>query len=183
MVTGNVHKVQEVAAFFSGEMEVVHVHLDCPEIRDDDIGEIAHQKARFAYENLKTPLIVDDTAFAIPALNGFPGPYAAYVFRTIGNEGILRLMDGRPDWSAWFETAIAYADQGGIRVFRGRLEGRVVPPRGTGGFGYDPIFEIEGKTLAECSLTEKSRLSHRARALAAFRDWVLHCREEESRDS
>lgn len=178
IVTGNLNKAQEVAAFFSGEVEVIHVQLDCPEYRDDDIGEIAYQKARFAYEKLKTPLIVDDTAFAIPALNGFPGPYAAYVYGTIGNEGISRLMDGRPDLSAWFETAIAYADSGGILVFRGRLEGRIVPPRGTGGFGYDPIFETGGRTLAEYSLTEKSLMSHRARALAAFRDWVRNRQEE-----
>jgi XTP/dITP diphosphohydrolase len=178
LVTSNVHKAREVAAFFAGLMDVEYISLECPEYRDDDVGEIARKKAHYAYEELGIPLIVDDTAFALPALNGFPGPYAAYVYKTIGNEGILRLMEGKSDHTAWFETAIAFADGSGIRIFRGRLEGTVVPPRGSGGFGYDPIFEYEGRTLAEYPLHEKSGMSHRARALSAFRDWILHERPE-----
>jgi XTP/dITP diphosphohydrolase len=173
LVTSNVNKAREVAAYFAGIMDITHVSLECPEYRDDDVGEIARKKAHYAYEELGIPLLVDDTAFAIPALNGFPGPYAAYVYKTIGNEGILRLMEGKSDHTAWFETAIAFADESGITVFRGRLEGTVVPSRGSGGFGYDPIFEHGGRTLAEYSLLEKSGISHRARALSAFRDWIL----------
>ena len=92
---------------------------------------------------LKTPLIVDDTGFSIDALNGFPGPYAAYVLNTIGNTGILKLMEGVTDRRARFTTAIAYADEQGIQVFTGTIEGRITTsPRGSGGFGYDPIFEV-----------------------------------------
>jgi XTP/dITP diphosphohydrolase len=174
LVTSNEHKAREVAAFFAGVMDITHIPLDCPEYRDDDIGEIARKKAHYAYEKLGIPLIADDTAFAIPALNGFPGPYAAYVHRTIGNDGILRLMDGKSDRTAWFETAIAFAYPDGIMIFRGLLSGTLVPARGTGGFGYDPIFEYQGRTLAEYPLIEKSGISHRARALSAFRDWILH---------
>ena len=174
VVTGNAHKAVEVAAFFGNEIEVVHVALDIPEYRSDDVTEIAREKARYAYAHLSTPLIVDDTAFCIDALNGFPGPYAAYVLAAIGNAGILKLMDGIPDRNAHFTTAIAYADKTGIRVFPGTLHGQIIPvPRGTGGFGYDPIFEVGGRTLAEYPLEEKSRTSHRALALAAFRDWFV----------
>jgi XTP/dITP diphosphohydrolase len=172
VVTSNPHKAREVAAFFRGALEVEHVDLECPEFRHSDVGEIARGKARFAHERLKRPLIVDDTAFSVKALGGFPGPYAAYVLDTIGYQGILRLLDGVNDRSACFETAIAYADEEGIRMFRGRIDGIITPsPRGREGFGYDPIFEVEGKTLAEISLEEKSRISHRARALGAFREW------------
>ena len=175
VVTGNAHKAVEVAAFFGDSIEVVHVALDIPEYRSDDVAEIAREKARYAYEHLSTPLIVDDTAFCIDALNGFPGPYAAYVLRAIGNTGILKLMDGVRDRNAHFTTAIAYADETGIRVFPGTLHGQIIPvPRGTGGFGYDPIFEVGGRTLAELPLAEKSRQSHRALALAAFRDWFVN---------
>jgi XTP/dITP diphosphohydrolase len=117
---------------------------------------------------------VDDTGFFIDALNGFPGPYAAYVLNSIGNTGILRLMAGQEDRTARFVTAIAFADEKGVRVFKGTIEGRIAQaPRGEGGFGYDPIFETGEKTLAEISLEEKSRISHRARALAAFHDWFV----------
>ncbi len=172
VVTSNPHKAKEIAAFFEGIAEITHVPLECPEHRDDDVGEIARRKAEFAWEVIKEPLLVDDTAFCIRALKGFPGPYAAYVLRTLGNSGILKLLDGEPDRAAYFETAIAYADQAGIRVFRGRIDGRIVSGRGSGGFGYDPIFEWEGRTLAELPLEEKSRISHRARALLALRNWL-----------
>lgn len=175
VVTGNKNKAAEVAAFFAGSVEVVHVALDCPEHRDDDVGKIAGGKARYAYGELGVPLIVDDTAFSIAALSGFPGPYAAYVLNTIGNAGILKLMEGVQDRSAGFTTAIAFADADGIRVFKGSIAGIITTaPRGDNGFGYDPIFALaDGKTLAELALAEKNLISHRARALTAFRDWFL----------
>jgi XTP/dITP diphosphohydrolase len=172
VVTSNSHKAREVAAFFNGNPEVEHVQLECPEFRDVDVGEIARGKAQFAWELLARPLIVDDTAFSVKTLGGFPGPYAAYVLDTLGYPGILRLLEGVEEREASFETAIAYADGEGIRVFRGRIDGVITrSPRGREGFGYDPIFEVEGRTLAELSLGEKSRISHRARALFAFAEW------------
>jgi XTP/dITP diphosphohydrolase len=172
VVTGNPHKAAEVAAFFEGTVEIDHVELEIPEYRDDDIGPIARQKARHAFDSLGRPLIVDDTGFFISALGGFPGPYAAYAYRTLGNEGILRLLEGRSDRSAYFVTVIAYADDDGIRLFEGCVEGTVtILPRGTLGFGYDPIFELGDRTLAELSMAEKGRVSHRARALEAFGTW------------
>jgi XTP/dITP diphosphohydrolase len=172
VVTGNPHKAREVAEYLAGIIEVEHVPLDCPEFRHNDVAEIARGKARFAFETLKRPLIVDDTAFCIDALKGFPGPYAAYVLDTLGNAGILTLMEGVTNRNAHFITAIAYADHEGIRVFTGTVEGRIVAPRGNGGFGYDPIFEVRGRTFAEFPLSEKNRVSHRGRALAAFASWM-----------
>ena len=173
VVTSNPHKAAEIAAFFGSAAAVEHIRMEIREYRHPDIGEIARQKAEYAYRALDRPLMVDDTAFCIRALQGFPGPYAAYVLDTIGNGGILKLMDGVFDRSAYFETAIACATRGGIIVFRGRIDGVIVPPRGTGGFGYDPIFELEdGHTLAELSREEKSRISHRARALMQVKRWL-----------
>jgi XTP/dITP diphosphohydrolase len=174
MVTGNTNKAAEVAAFFGGGLEVDHISLELPEHRSDDVGEIARGKAEFAYRILKTPLIVDDTGFFIAALHGFPGPYAAYVLKAIGNNGILKLMDGLTDRSAQFTTAIAYADERDVRVFTGTIEGIITnKARGREGFGYDPIFEIGSVTLAELPMEEKSRISHRAKALSAFYDWFM----------
>jgi XTP/dITP diphosphohydrolase len=174
MVTSNINKAKEVEAFFNNELEVNHVKLDMPEIRSDDIGLIAKGKAGFAYDHLHTPLIVDDTEFSIDSLNGFPGPYAAYVLHTIGNAGILKLMECKTDRHASFTTAIAFANEKGIKVFKGSISGRITrSPRGCGGFGYDAIFEMDERTLAELSFEEKSRISHRAQALTAFHDWLM----------
>jgi len=171
-VTGNANKAAEVAAFFKGSAEVIHVSLDLPEYRSDDVGEIARGKAQYAYEQLKTPVMVDDTGFFIDTLKGFPGPYAAYVLHSIGNTGILKLMEGIPDRKARFTTAIAFVDEQGIHVYKGTIEGRITSaPLGNAGFGYDPIFDVGGQTLAEISLDAKSRISHRARALTAFHTW------------
>ncbi|ACL15968.1 RdgB/HAM1 family non-canonical purine NTP pyrophosphatase [Methanosphaerula palustris] len=177
VVTSNVHKAGEVAAFFSGIAEVEHVSLEIPEYRFPKVREIAEEKARYAYRTLQRPLIVDDTGFFIDALNGFPGPNAAYVFETIGNRGILKLMAGVTDRRAHFETVIAYASAEGVKSFPGIIEGTVVSPRGRDGFGYDPIFLYEGRTLAEIPLNEKSMISHRARALDAFRTWIIRTEE------
>lgn len=172
VVTSNTHKAVEVAAFFTGIAEIEHVSLDIPEYRYPKVREIAEEKARDAYRALRRPVIVDDTGFFIDALNGFPGPNAAYVFETIGNQGILKLMNGETDRRAHFETVIAYASKEEVRSFQGIIEGTIVPPKGREGFGYDPIFLYEGRTLAEIPLDEKSTVSHRARALTAFRAWI-----------
>ena len=173
VVTSNENKAREVAAFFTGVADVAHTFLEIPEFRDNDVGVIAEAKARYAWDVLRCPLIVDDTGFFVNALNGFPGPYAAYVLDTIGMEGVLRLLEGKEDRSAYFETAIAYADgEGRVRVFRGVVEGTVVSPRGDGGFGYDPIFSVDGRTFAERTIAEKALMSHRGRALAVFREFM-----------
>jgi XTP/dITP diphosphohydrolase len=173
VVTSNPHKAAEVAAFFTGIAEIEHECLDIPEYRYEDIRVIAREKALYAYGMVGRPLIVDDTGFFIPALNGFPGACAAFVMKTLGNEGILRLMEGKEDHTSWFETAIAYTDGKVTETFVGRISGQVVLPRGSEGFGYDPIFEWDGRTLAELSIGEKSRISHRGRALEDFREWFV----------
>lgn len=182
IVTSNAHKAKEVAAFFEGMIDVTHIALDIPEHRSDDVGKIAKGKAMYAYKQLNTPLIVDDTGFSIDALKGFPGPYAAYVLHTIGNTGILKLMEGNVNRNARFTTAIAFADEREIAVFSGTIHGRITyHPRGCGGFGYDPIFEVEERTLAELPLEGKNAISHRARALAAFRDWFVRERRADKK--
>lgn len=176
VVTGNKHKAEEVASFFKGIEEVTHVAFEATEPQFESPVAVAEEKARQAYSALKRPLIVDDTGLFIESLNGFPGAYAAYVQDTIGNEGILKLMKGTaPEMrKAYFVTALAYADEKGIKIFEGRVDGVITDAgRGTEGFGYDPVFEISGKTLAEMNMSEKNSVSHRARALAKFKDWYL----------
>jgi XTP/dITP diphosphohydrolase len=174
VVTGNKNKAAEVVAFFSGIIEVVPVSLNCIEPQTNSVEDIARAKAKQAYAVLNVPLIVDDTGLFIDALSGFPGPYAAYVQETVGNSGVLRLMEDKETRNAHFTTAVAYADATGIWVFSGRVDGMITTSeRGMEGFGYDPIFAIGSRTLAEMSMTEKNDISHRARALAAFRDWYV----------
>lgn len=110
-VTGNAGKV----AFLKSQLDpdkyrVLQDGLAVPEIQADTVLEIASYKARYAYDKLQKPLVVQDSAFHVNALNGFPGPYVKYFMQTIGIKGLLRLMKDTKDRSAVFEHALVYID-------------------------------------------------------------------------
>jgi XTP/dITP diphosphohydrolase len=151
-------------------------------VQSDDVAEIARRAALETFEVYHKPLFVEDTGLSIHVLNGFPGTYGAYVFRTIGLVTVLKLIGDAEDRSAEFVSAVAYCENndsgsGSIkpRLFIGRLKGEIAKKvRGKGGFGFDPIFVPEGKseTLAEMSIEEKCALSHRAAALNKLARWL-----------
>ncbi len=174
-VTGNEGKVREAREYLASVGEdVEQVDYDYAEIQHDDLAEIAARGAEEAFEALggEEPVIVDDTGLFVDALDGFPGPYSAYVEHTVGVERVWRLVEPEGNRRARFRSVIAYADDERTKTFEGAVRGRIVAPRGDGGFGYDPIFEHDGRTLAEMSTEEKNAISHRGRALAKFADWL-----------
>ena len=94
-------------------VRVVAKPLDLTEQQADEALEVAEAKAQQAYQQLGVPLVVDDSAFHIPALNGFPGVYQKYVFYTVGPQGILKLMEGVEDRRAYFISNLVYVDDRG----------------------------------------------------------------------
>ncbi len=173
-VTSNPGKVKEAREYLSQlGVEVYQLSLSYPEIQADTLEEVAEYGARWLAERIEVPFFLDDSGLFIPALSGFPGVYSAYVYRTIGIEGILKLMHGVSDRRAYFKSVIAYWN-GEVHVFEGRVDGEIVEPRGSGGFGFDPIFRPsdETKTFAEMTIAEKNRISHRGRALESFATWL-----------
>lgn len=170
-MTGNNHKVAEARERLAVPVE--QVRYDYQEIQADDIEPIAIHGATEAFDHLggETPVFVEDSGLFVDALGGFPGPYSAYVEATVGIEGVWTLVADREPHSARFVSVIAYVGEDTVETFRGEVEGTIVPPRGSGGFGYDPIFEVDGRTMAEMSTAEKNDLSHRGRALDAFAAW------------
>ncbi|MBN1454658.1 MAG: RdgB/HAM1 family non-canonical purine NTP pyrophosphatase [Methanomicrobia archaeon] len=177
-ITSNAHKVQEIQELVAAESRAITIeHLDynCPELQLDTVEEVARESATYIRDRIaiKQPFFLEDSGLHIPALNGFPGPFSAFVFRTIGNEGILRLMAGQTgeDRTATFKTAVAYCESRTATplLFVGTVKGRIAETaRGTNGFGYDPLFEFRGKTFAEMSREEKNKRSHRSRAFMKF---------------
>lgn len=116
-------------------------------------------------------IVIDDSGLFVHALGGFPGVYSSYVLRTIGMNGILRLLDGREDRTAHFECCIGASIGGRRFTVSGSSQGSIAAaPSGKGGFGFDPIFVPSGydRTFAEISITEKNGISHRGRAIQAF---------------
>jgi XTP/dITP diphosphohydrolase len=173
--TSNPHKVLEgnlVGKRFG--MEFVQIRHSYPEIRDEDVSRVAEDGARFVFDKINEPVIVEDTGLFIERLNGFPGSFSAFVFQKIGNEGILRLLENEGNRNAEFISAIGYCDGKGVNVFRGSVGGTIADDkRGTDGFGYDPIFVPEGykKTFAE-DPEMKAMVSHRRNAFQSFCEWI-----------
>ena len=176
LVTTNRGKAEEFSEIFTEYGFNFRVEpMAAPEIQENDLREIARYSVLYAYKVLREPVLVEDAGLFIKALNGFPGPYSSYVYKTIGVEGILKLMEGVVRRDARFESALAfYSPLTELKIFTGAVEGRISEePRGREGFGFDPIFIPDGsvKTFAEMSLEEKNRLSHRARAARKFAEW------------
>ncbi len=173
-VTGNPHKVREAVKIMA-PLGIKIVQNDCgyPELQEDAIEDIASFGARWAANKLNSEVIVDDSGIFIDALSGFPGPYSAYVARTLGNERILKLLDSEKDRRASFKCVIGYCrPDGEPMVFSGEVRGEISRGiRGKSGFGYDPIFEVNGVTFGEMSDMEKNSISHRHRALVTFARW------------
>lgn len=174
-ITGNEGKVREARALLEPlGYEVVQNNIGYPEIQADDLEDVAAYGARDAADRLGEPVIVEDSGIFIKALNWFPGPYSAFVFKTLGNPGILTLMEGVEERDAVFRSVFGYCEPGvKPRTFKGEVWGLITfEERGSEGFGYDPIFEYEGRTFAEMSLEEKNRVSHRRRAMEALIEFL-----------
>ncbi len=175
VLTSNEGKFRELEALAKGYgIELEWVRTPKWEIQSEDLAEIAKFSAEIAFSTLKEPVIVEDTGLFIDSLNGFPGPYTSYARKTIGLEGILKLMEGKNDRRARFVTYLAYADSINTKVFVGEVRGVIADSiRGSKGFGFDPIFVPEGsdKTFAEMDVEEKSKHSHRAKAFRAFAEF------------
>ena len=147
------------------------------EVQSDSLEEIA---LRAAVAAGVPGSIVEDSGLFVRALRGFPGPYSSYVYSTLGVEGLLKLMEGVEDRSAYFESAMAYTDAlGRVRVFTGRVYGVIAEePAGRGGFGFDPIFIPAGysSAFAEMGLEKKSWASHRGAAISKLLRWLeMYC--------
>lgn len=180
VVTSNLGKAREFESIFSEYGLSFRIEpIKTPEIQAVDLRIIAEQSAIYAYDILREPVLVEDAGLFIDALNGFPGPFSSYVYKAIGIRGILKLMEDVEDRRARFLSVIAFYTPmiGGVKIFTGEVEGYIArEPRGSSGFGFDPIFipaEGDGKTFAEQSVEEKNKLSHRARAARKFAEWML----------
>lgn len=178
--TGNIHKFNEVRTVLSGHgIAVGMLKIKGIEIQSNDLSEIAATSAANAFKQCPVPLIVEDAGLFIDALKGFPGPYAAYAFKTLGNAGILKLLDNVENRNAAFKSALAYCDSESDQTvcFEGQAPGKIALQEKTeepeSAFGFDPIFIPNGsqKTFAQMTLAEKNHFSHRATAVNKFAQW------------
>jgi len=177
--TSNVHKLVEARIVLEKfGITVRGIPKDSLEVQSDSLEEIARTSIIGVAQRVKSKVFVEDAGLFVHALGGFPGPYSSYVHRTIGNEGLLKLLRGVRNRSAEFRSAVACSEQGREpTVFSGKATGTIIrQQRGNLGFGFDPIFTPDsgdGRTFAEMTSAEKNLLSHRADALRKLGSWIL----------
>jgi XTP/dITP diphosphohydrolase len=173
--TSNPHKVSEansVGKLFN--VGFTQIKVPYPEIRADDVSDVAEEGAKYVFSKVNTPVIVEDTGLYIDALKGFPGAYSSFVYKRIGNDGIVKLLENSENRSAKFISVVGYCDSEGVKLFKGTSEGTITQkPRGVAGFGYDSIFIPDGETetYAEDPI-RKNEISHRREAFEKFCEWV-----------
>ena len=172
-VSSNQNKFREVQSILSAYgISVNFERANLLEIQSDSLEQIAREKAENAFSLVKKPVIVEDDGLFIESLRGFPGQYSSHAFNTLGNTGVLRLLEGSSERSAFFKSLIAFCD--GMReiIFEGKIEGCISNKITEGGWGYDPIFVPAGSDLTFAQLKEKkSDYSHRKKALNGFAEW------------
>ena len=180
-VTGNSKKLEEVTAILQKgsplPFTIGNQALDLPELQGEP-DEIAREKGKLAAEAAKGPIMCEDTLLCFNALNGLPGPYIKWFLQKLGHEGLNNLLAAYEDKSAYAQCLFALCAGPGqpVRLFDGRTPGKIVPARGDNQFGWDPVFEPDeggGGTYAEIPKDAKNAISHRGRALAQLREWLL----------
>lgn len=178
--TDNINKFNEARKILAEyKVAVGMLRVKTPEIQNEDLEKIAQRSASDAFARCKLPIIVEDAGLFIEKLNGFPGPYSAYVYKTIGNNGLLKLLEKERKRKAEFKSIIAYRDNNSeIPIsFEGSVNGEITlkeqKKNRKSGFGFDPIFkpEYSNKTFAEMNIEEKNNFSHRAKAIHKFAHW------------
>lgn len=173
----NPDKIREVEAVLADLGLDIVGGLDWPDVEETGgtLEENALLKARAVAAATGLPALADDTGLEVDALGGAPGVYAARYSGPAATYSsnvakLLAEMTGVSERRAVFRTVIAVVDPGGDEwLAEGSLEGTIaLAARGENGFGYDPVFQVGERTLAEMTAEEKNSFSHRARALAAI---------------
>lgn len=179
LATSNPGKIREIKSLLP-DVEVVlssDVGLVLPEETGTTFEENALIKSEFGYKQTGIPTLAEDSGLVVDALSGAPGIYSAR-YAPDPVEAYLRVlhqMEGKTNRAARFVCVAAFSYKGGNKTFNGTIEGEIAKdPAGVGGFGYDPIFLFDGiHTTAQISKEEKSRISHRGKALREFVEWFI----------
>lgn len=169
-VTSNKNKLEEFETAL--RMKLKSMNIDVDEIQTLDVEKVVRDKAIKSYNEIRKPVIVEDTGVYLKNKNGFPGALIKWLVNCLGTEQIALLFKHEP---AYFKTAIAYYDGQEMQVFTGELQGHISDQvRGNNGFGLDPVFIPENMkcTLAELPIQEKVRISHRSKALYKFGEYL-----------
>jgi XTP/dITP diphosphohydrolase len=189
LATRNAHKLREFERLLPGmTLDPLPDDVDTPPEDGDTYAANALIKARAAAQATGRAAIADDSGIEAAALDGAPGVRTARFAgeHATDEQNLDKLGREAPAGTALrYVCVIAHVEpDGGEHLFEGTTSGAVAPePRGTGGFGYDPLFVPDDgpgdrRTMAELSDAEKDAISHRGRAARALQEWLAHAHDE-----
>jgi len=171
-ITGNKNKFKEASQAIP-DLEQLDINL--PEIQDIDPKEIIKAKLTEALLHKEGEFIVEDVSLVFDCIKPLPGPLIKWFVDSIGNEKLHEMTQKYGNPKAEAKAIIGYAkNKDEIYFFEGDVQGTIVAPRGPTHFGWDPIFQPEGhkETFAEIDPEIKSKISHRAKALAKLKEFL-----------
>jgi len=190
---GKVREIERILKDFQIEVVIPEKEVYVEE-GSNSFMENAHIKAMAYFREYRMPTLADDSGLVVPSLEGYPGVFSSRFYsiewggkepvQTTENQAnikkLLRLLEDEQDRKAYFKAVVCLVLEEDLYLFaEGVCEGEIAKaPRGSQGFGYDPIFIPLGyqRTMAELSPQEKDRISHRGKALKRLGEFLRECK-------
>jgi inosine triphosphate pyrophosphatase len=172
-ITGNQNKADFLAKWLSRPIK--HHKLDLDELQSLDLHEVVEHKAKQAYQILKQPVLVEDATLVFTAMGRLPGTFIKWFIEELGYDGLLRLAHSLPSQEAIGRVCYAYYDGKKLEIFEGEMRGHIAnEARGSGGFGFDPIFVNDGYKITRAEMTEAdyAKTSYRTDAITKLKKFL-----------
>lgn len=166
-ITGNQHKADFLAKWL--KIPIAHQKLELDELQSFDLHEIVEHKARQAYRAMQRPVLVEDVGLTFHFLGKLPGPFIKWFLQELSYQQLCDLLPPGANRSATSAISYCWFDGKDTRFFDGKLSGSIVlSPRGTNGFGFDPIFMPAGSTKTHAEMTDKEQGKYSLRTTTVF---------------
>jgi non-canonical purine NTP pyrophosphatase (RdgB/HAM1 family) len=175
-ITGNQHKADFLAKWLGHPIQ--HRKLDLDELQSLDLHAVVEHKARQAYAILKRPVLVEDASLTFPAMGRLPGTFIKWFIEELGYDGLLKLANSLSSPEAVGRVCYAVCDGDEVKIFEGEMCGRIATEaRGSGGFGFDPIFINEGYNITRAEMADQddslyAQTSYRTQAMAKLKKYL-----------
>jgi len=169
-ITGNIKKLEDLQYILGDSIKLDNKKIDLPELQGEP-EEVTIEKAKEAARQINGPVLIEDVSLCFNAFKGLPGVYIKWFVEKLGNESVSKLLDSFDDKSAYAQCIYAYCEGPSSTpiTFIGRVNGTIVRPRGSQGFGWDQIFQPDGYDKTNAEMDTEERLSINARQIALMK--------------
>lgn len=173
-ITGNKNKTEEMSRLLGYSLK--HQNLKLDEIQELDLEKLISHKAKQAYKELGTPVLVEDTSLEFQAMNKLPGPFIKWFLKEVGVNGLCQILNSFSNRSATAINMFAYYDGKTMKTFKKSIDGQIAKePKGNNGFGWDVIFIPNGanKTRGEMDHKEQDKYTPRRLLIPQIKEFLI----------